>query len=214
MVEKQPMNMAAAAECWDAVVIGGGIAGLSAAGALAAAGRRVLVLDKSRGVGGRMATRRIGGAVCDHGAQFFTVRTGEFATVVEDAVRAAAVAEWCRGFSRDGSIGADGNGTGEIGAGDGHPRYRGGRGMTDLPKWLAARLGEWGDAVEIRTAAKVASIAAADGGVRITIDREGSGSEIVAASGVVLTPPVPQAAMRSGMGLKRTRFFQRRTLNS
>ena len=129
----------------------------------------------------------------DHGAQFFTVRTGEFATVVEDAVRAAAVAEWCRGFSRDGSIGVDGNGTGEIGAGDGHPRYRGGRGMTDLPKWLAARLGEWGDAVEIRTAAKVASIAAANGGVRITIDREGGGSEIVAASGVVLTPPVPQA---------------------
>jgi predicted NAD/FAD-dependent oxidoreductase len=193
MVEKQPMNVAAAAECWDAVVIGGGIAGLSAAGALAAAGRRVLVLDKSRGVGGRMATRRIGGAVCDHGAQFFTVRTGEFATVVEDAVRAAAVAEWCRGFSRDGSIGVDGSGAGEIGAGDGHPRYRGGRGMTDLPKWLAARLGEWGDAVEIRTAAKVASIAAANGGVRITIDREGGGSEIIAASGVVLTPPVPQA---------------------
>ena len=188
MVEKQPMNVAAAAECWDAVVIGGGVAGLSAAGALAAAGRRVLVLDKSRGVGGRMATRRIGGAVCDHGAQFFTVRTGEFATVVEDAVRAAAVAEWCRGFSRDGSIGADGGGTG-----DGHPRYRGGRGMTDLPKWLAARLGEWGDAVEIRTAARVASIAAANGGVRITIDREGGGSEIVAASGVVLPPPVPQA---------------------
>ena len=193
MVEKQPTNVTAAAESWDAVVIGGGIAGLSAAGALAAAGRRVLVLDKSRGVGGRMATRRIGGAVCDHGAQFFTVRTGEFATVVEDAVRAAAVAEWCRGFSRDGSIGTDGNGTGEIGAGDGHPRYRGGRGMTDLPKWLAARLGEWGDAVEIRTAAKVASIAAANGGVRITIDREGGGSEIIAASGVVLTPPVPQA---------------------
>jgi predicted NAD/FAD-dependent oxidoreductase len=193
MVEKQPMNVAAAAERWDAVVIGGGIAGLSAAGALAAAGRRVLVLDKSRGVGGRMATRRIGGAVCDHGAQFFTVRTGEFATVVEDAVRAAAVAEWCRGFSRDGSIGVNDNGTGEIGAGDGHPRYRGGRGMTDLPKWLAARLGEWDDAVEIRTAAKVASIAAANGGVRITIDREGGGSEIIAASGVVLTPPVPQA---------------------
>ena len=192
MVEKQPMNVAAAAESWDAVVIGGGIAGLSAAGALAAAGRRVLVLDKSRGVGGRMATRRIGGAVCDHGAQFFTVRTGEFATVVEDAVRAAAVAEWCRGFSRDGSIGVDDSETGEIETGDGHPRYRGGRGMTDLPKWLAARLGDWGDAVEIRTAAKVASIAAANGGVRITIDREGGGSEIVAASGVVLTPPVPQ----------------------
>ena len=57
------MTLPAADGSWDAVVIGAGIAGLSAAAELAAAGSRVLVLDKSRGMGGRMATRRLGGSV-------------------------------------------------------------------------------------------------------------------------------------------------------
>ena len=32
------------------------------------------LVEKGRGVGGRMATRRMEGARIDHGAQFFTVR--------------------------------------------------------------------------------------------------------------------------------------------
>ena len=44
------------------IVIGAGIAGLLAARQLAEAGRDVTVLDKGRGVGGRLATRRIGEA--------------------------------------------------------------------------------------------------------------------------------------------------------
>ena len=32
------------------------------------------VIEKGRGVGGRMATRRMEGARIDHGAQFFTTR--------------------------------------------------------------------------------------------------------------------------------------------
>ena len=69
----------------DAVVIGAGIAGLCAAEQLVAAGRHVVVLDKARGIGGRMATRRVGAAVCDHGAQFFTVRGADFAGIVSAA---------------------------------------------------------------------------------------------------------------------------------
>ncbi|MEN9807845.1 MAG: hypothetical protein RL756_2365 [Pseudomonadota bacterium] len=53
----------------DVAVVGAGITGLTAARALAAAGLSVLVLDKGRGVGGRVATRRIEGATVDHGAQ-------------------------------------------------------------------------------------------------------------------------------------------------
>lgn len=53
-------------EGFDVVVVGAGMAGLSAARALHGH-RRVVVLDKGRGVGGRMATRRIGGATFDHG---------------------------------------------------------------------------------------------------------------------------------------------------
>ena len=56
----------------DAIVIGAGLSGLIAAGTLQANGARVLVLDKGRGVGGRLATRRTHSGIFDHGAQFFT----------------------------------------------------------------------------------------------------------------------------------------------
>lgn len=172
----------------DAVVIGAGIAGLMAASRLTAHGHSVLVLDKSRGIGGRMATRRVGEAVCDHGAQFFTQRTHDFHGVIEPAVHDGAVAEWCRGFSRDGSIGAD-----RPAADDGHPRYRGVRGMTDLPKWLAARLATQGHEVEVRTTAQATSVAVGDDRVRVTIEGQNAPAEVVEAAGCVLTAPVPQA---------------------
>ena len=54
----------------DALVVGAGICGLALAHRLQQARRKVIVLEKSRGVGGRMATRRDGQAIFDHGAQF------------------------------------------------------------------------------------------------------------------------------------------------
>jgi hypothetical protein len=176
------------AERFDAVVIGAGIAGLMAAMRLAAHGQRVLVLDKSRGVGGRMATRRLGGAVCDHGAQFFTQRTSGFHEFLEHPLRDDVVVEWCRGFSRDGSIGPE-----AVAVGDGHPRYRGGRGMTDLPKWLAARLATQDPAAEVRTGAKATSVAVDGERVRVAIEGQDGAMELVEAAGCVLTAPVPQA---------------------
>jgi hypothetical protein len=49
-------------------ILGAGIAGATAARRLADAGLKVRVFDKGRGVGGRMATRRIGAIQFDHGA--------------------------------------------------------------------------------------------------------------------------------------------------
>ena len=57
----------------------------------------VVVLDKGRGVGGRMATRRIGEATLDHGAQFFTTHTAEFASVVAGWVAAGVAVPWFAG---------------------------------------------------------------------------------------------------------------------
>ncbi len=86
----------------DVLIIGAGMAGLTAAQELQRAGRRVLVLDKSRGIGGRMATRRIGDATFDHGAQFITARDARFVSAMEEWERLGVVKEWCRGFSADG----------------------------------------------------------------------------------------------------------------
>ncbi|MEM7142680.1 MAG: FAD-dependent oxidoreductase [Actinomycetota bacterium] len=110
----------------DVLVVGAGVAGLAAARACVADGRSVRVIDKSRGVGGRMASRRVGDARFDHGAQFFTVRSPEFAEVVDAAADAGAVVSWTNGFDDEP---------------DGYPRWRGATGMTDLCKWMAADAG-------------------------------------------------------------------------
>ena len=52
---------------FDVAVIGAGIAGLTVAQQLHQAGYKVVVVDKSRGVGGRVATRRLHGTCADHG---------------------------------------------------------------------------------------------------------------------------------------------------
>ncbi len=52
----------------DIAVIGAGMAGLVCAQELTQAGYSVIVIDKSRGVGGRVATRRLFDTKADHGA--------------------------------------------------------------------------------------------------------------------------------------------------
>lgn len=79
-------------------IIGAGMAGLSCATALTAAGAQVCVFDKGRGPAGRMATRRmetpLGEASFDMGAQYFTVRSPAFAEAVAQWLDAGRVAPW------------------------------------------------------------------------------------------------------------------------
>jgi renalase len=59
-------------------VVGAGMAGVTCARTLVQAGHRVTLIEKSRGFGGRMATRSTEFGSFDHGAQFFTVRDPRF----------------------------------------------------------------------------------------------------------------------------------------
>ena len=59
-------------------IVGAGVAGLACARALADAGLHVQIFEKSRGVSGRMSTRRGELGQCDHGAQYFTARDPAF----------------------------------------------------------------------------------------------------------------------------------------
>lgn len=75
-------------------IVGAGMSGLVAARVLQAEGLQVRVFEKSRGCGGRMATRRSSGYEFDHGAQFFTVRDQAFRDAVETWVSAGVAEPW------------------------------------------------------------------------------------------------------------------------
>lgn len=86
------------------LVIGAGVAGLSAARVLHESGCVVQVVDKGRGPGGRVSTRRVlnGEALTaadaewsfDHGAQYFTARDADFHAIVESWHTAGVIAPW------------------------------------------------------------------------------------------------------------------------
>ena len=151
------------------LIVGAGLSGLMAARELTAAGRSVTVFDKGRGVGGRLATRRMTNARLDHGAQFFTVRSDEFASHVTTWLNNGIVREWCRGFgSADDS--------------DGHPRYVGATGMTDIAKHLARDL-------DVRTNMLAFSLERTGTQWTLTTD---DGEKHIADS-LILTAPLPQS---------------------
>jgi len=75
-------------------VVGAGLSGASAAAALAGAGYKIRVFEKSRGMGGRMATRRSSGLEFDHGAQYFTVTDQAFREEVDGWMKSGLAAPW------------------------------------------------------------------------------------------------------------------------
>ena len=159
----------------SAIIIGSGISGLICANVLREANFQVTLIDKARGVGGRMATRRANSvskpgkrAVFDHGAQFFTVRDSRFSKFVQNWQSTGIVGEWCRGFLPESE--------------DGHPRYVGLNGMTSAPKQLASDL-------NISLNSRVTSIKR-NNGKWLVLTEVG---EKFTADSVVLTPPVPQS---------------------
>ena len=143
------------------------MAGLSAAAALLKAGRKAVVIDKGKGAGGRMATRRIGAATFDHGAQFVTARDSRFSYVLENARTAGAALEWCRGFTADA---------------DGHARWRGTPGMSSLAKHLALGL-------EIVQEKQVSALHQLADHWSVSM----SDGEVWSAKAIILTAPVPQS---------------------
>jgi renalase len=164
------------------IIVGAGISGLLVAKTLEKEGWTVTVLDKGRGVGGRMATRRIGRGNFDHGAQFFTVRGERFAGLVEDWLGVGVATEWTRGF-------ADAEGQPNE---DGFPRYRGAEGMTSIPKYISSDL-------DVRTGERAVRVDVRDDGWEVVCE---SGMR-VAGNALVLACPVPQALDLASSGSYR-----------
>jgi hypothetical protein len=78
----------------DVVIIGAGISGLSLARRLREAGIATLLLEKSRGVGGRCATRRVDGRPVDHGVSMLHGRSTAFAEALEDLGPCTPLRDW------------------------------------------------------------------------------------------------------------------------
>ncbi len=76
------------------VIVGAGLSGLMVARRLHDRGASVRVLEKSRGLGGRLASKRVGGLTFDSGAQYFGVRDTGFVDLVENWREHGVVAEW------------------------------------------------------------------------------------------------------------------------
>jgi renalase len=161
----------------DVLVVGAGVAGLSCAAALQAAGARVTVVDKARGVGGRCATRRIDGQPVDHGVCFLHGVDPAFLAAI-DAVDAPRLPGWPHVVLGHGS--------------PCHPaafapasrRVAFVDGVNVFPKHLARGL-------TVHTETRVSALAVANGVVTATTDA----GDTLSAPTVVLALPVEQASV-------------------
>ncbi len=152
------------------LIIGAGLSGLIAARTLTAQNHQVMVLDKGRGVGGRLATRRLGEGRADHGAQYFSAKTPEFQQQVSEWLAAGVVREWHPEAAVVGDTQFN------------HPRYVGTDGMSGIAKALATGLA-------IQQNERVTQLQAVNGGWQVHTE---SGKSYPA-DVVLCTVPAPQA---------------------
>jgi len=119
----------------DVIVIGAGMAGLICAQKLKQSGLDVTIVEKSAGVGGRMATRRLQGTWVDHGAQLISVKSDSFGRFIRKLTEKHIVQEWTRDvyqLSASGLFPPD--------ADNRHTRYCCPMGMTAIAKYLGSEL--------------------------------------------------------------------------
>lgn len=82
----------------DVLVVGAGLAGAAAARTLSDAGRHVLALDKGRGPGGRLSTRRSESGTFDHGAGLLQTTTSAFSSWLLAEAAAGRAVPWGGGY--------------------------------------------------------------------------------------------------------------------
>jgi hypothetical protein len=147
------------------LILGAGLTGLTVAAGLRRAGGRPVVLDKSRGLGGRLATRRAETWQFDHGAQYLRPRGPEFAALLDALKPSGAVQAWDA-------------------AGEGAPAYVGLPGMSALVRPMA-------DGVEVHRGVRVAAARRAQNLWHLSGPE---GEPLARAPVLICTIPAPQAA--------------------
>lgn len=157
---------------FDIAVIGAGLAGLTAAEKLREVGCRVLVIDKARGPGGRLATRRGEGDIrMDHGCQYLANLAQFDLDLLEDCV-----ATWKPKGAQSYPVERDHYPIGSI-------RHIGVPTMSAIPKAMARRL-------EVKLTSRVAGLKKVGDDWMLLDD---SHAPIALATWVVSAIPSPQA---------------------
>lgn len=149
------------------IVLGSGMAGLAAASILRARGREVLVLDKGTVPGGRVASRKLGKALFDHGLQRFHAESSPFAASLAEWESGGLVAPWAMPTSV---------------ATTPYPSFRVPGGMRQLTRHLARELA-------VRQSCRALAVTPSRSGWRIMLE---DGTEETAAA-LVVAIPAPQA---------------------
>ncbi|MBD2175738.1 FAD-dependent oxidoreductase [Pseudanabaena sp. FACHB-1998] len=160
----------------DVIVIGAGIAGLICAQQLKQAGLDVTIVEKSAGLGGRMATRRLQGTWVDHGAQLISVKSDNFGRFIRKLEEKQIVKEWTRHVYQLSATGLL-----PPNADDRHTRYCCPLGMTAIAKYLANDL-------PIITNTRIVTVNHNDIKWQLITDRQ----EILETKAIVSTIPAPQ----------------------
>jgi renalase len=153
------------------------------------AGYRVVLVEKSRGVGGRLATRRLHDTAADHGTCYLSPKGELFREFVEDLTEEGVVKVWTNsiyGLNADGTLQAPERR-------DRTRRYTAPNGMNAIAKFLAPGL-------EIRFNQRAIGLTlTADQTWRITLENTHPDADRTAqittleASMVIVTVPAPQA---------------------
>lgn len=160
-------------------IIGAGLSGLVLARQLRNAAD-VILFEKSRGVGGRIATRYADDYEFDHGAQFFTARTAAFRNFLRPLADDGVVANWTARFAE-----LDRKRTRDLRSwGGDYAHYVGTPRMNAIGKYLSQGL-------DIRLHLRIAEVLRGKG-KWVLLDSNGDAHD--GFDWLVLTAPAPQTA--------------------
>ena len=124
---------------FDVAVIGAGISGISCAQQLRQLGYRVVVVEKSRGLGGRIATRRVENTWADHGARYLSAQSKPLTDLIQVLCEHQILQTWTEQvYELDSDRHLQPPSPEHI-----YPRYTAPAGMSTIAKFLAAGLEIW-----------------------------------------------------------------------
>lgn len=173
----------------DVAVIGAGMAGLTCAQQLSQAGYQVVVVEKSRGVGGRVATRRLQGTYADHGTCYLKPQGQLLPQLIERLSARGILQVWTDTVYEQQTPEKE-----QLIETKRYPRYVAPTGMTVIAKFLTTGL-------DIQLSQRVQKITpTAEKTWQLIFDPGGKTSALQTVSGltakaVVVAIPAPQALM-------------------